>query len=151
MDRPPRRGCPCLAAVADLCAKPLAASGWPSVLVARIQGLCGGFDCISARGRPLLPAPAFRRFQLRPSPQVSGCLCRWRGWGRLRWVVGGPHGTAGRGATGVLWATLPTEGNQGEIVSVRALALWLSGRHRIDWGGVVTRMQGNCPLGKVHG
>lgn len=29
--------------------------------------------------------------------------------------------------------------------------LWLSGRHRIDWGVVVTRMQGDCPLGKVHG
>lgn len=59
--------------------EPLAASAALCV-AARIQGLCGGFDCISKHGRSLLPAPAFRRFQLRPSPQVSGCLCRWRRW-----------------------------------------------------------------------
>lgn len=95
VDRPPRRGCPCLAAVADLCARsrwrPL---GGP-VFVARIRGLCWGFECISACGRPLLPAPAFRRFLLRLRPQVSGCLCRWRGLGLA--ALGGWRTSRSRG------------------------------------------------------
>lgn len=78
-----------------VCAKPLAASGWPCAFVARVRGLCWGFECISACGRPLLPAPAFRRFLLRLRPQVSGCLCRWRGLGLA--ALGGWRTSRSRG------------------------------------------------------
>lgn len=147
---PPRLSVPGLCR-RPVCAKPLAASGWPCVFVARIRGLCWGFECILACGRPLLPRRLFGGSSSGSGPRFQAVSAGGGGWGWLRWVVGGPPGAAGRGATGVLWATSPKEGNQVERVSVRALALWLSGRHRIDWGVVVTRMQGDCPLGKVHG
>ena len=126
----PRRGPPTRPRLPDpggcrssVCAKPLTASGWPCVLVARIQEPCAGLECMPARGRPLLPAPAFGGPSSRPGPRFQAIYAGGGAWGLLPWMVGGPPGAAGRGATGVPWATSPEEGNEAGRVGVRASTL----------------------------
>ena len=124
VDRPPRRGCPCLAAVADLCARsrwrPL---GGPVCSLRASEGCAGGSSVYQRVGALCSPRRLFGGSCSGSGPKFQAVSAGGWGWGWLRWVVGGPPGAAGRGATGVLWATSPKEGNQVERVSVRALAL----------------------------
>lgn len=127
VDRPPRRGCPCQSRWRPL--------GGPLCWLRASKGCAGDSTVYQRMGALCSLRPLFGGSSSGPAPRFRAVSAGGGGWGRLRWVVGGPPGTAGRGATGVLWATLPKEGNQAQRVSVPALALWLSGRQGIDWGG----------------
>lgn len=59
---------------------------------------------------------------LAPRPQVSGCPCRWQGWGLLPWAAGGPAAAAGGGVTGV-WFVSPRTGARQEGLRLAAAAL----------------------------
>lgn len=59
---------------------------------------------------------------LAPRPQVSGCPCRWQGWGLLPWAAGEPAAAAGGGVTGV-WFISPRTGARQEGLRLAAAAL----------------------------